>query len=298
MRLPRRGAGKPARGRLSPGLGPGSCQPQAARPPKERKAIGDNLDAPVMKAVDTHVQVSKERVGGHHGAGLTTDPGGGALKGPGPRPSSSRALPYEHEADPNGKGSRRGAGGGSHEKERGLKSTDSKEDTGRKGARLGQKLGTRGRREPARGRSCHRQRRRRHVSTPWSGPCRGSAGQMLLRGACVNCFFEGEAAGPALREAAAAARSLEAAGWASSLPGLPVWPRLICRAILTLQSQATCREVGKRHAASALNLHYREHGLMPALAPASRALLRSRSGAQAGALACSSPVRSGHDAFA
>ncbi|CAJ1424313.1 unnamed protein product, partial [Effrenium voratum] len=54
-------------------------------------------------------------------------------------------------------------------------------------------------------------------------------------------LFEEEAAGPALREAAAAARSLEAAGWEAR----PAWPRLICRAHLRLQSQATCREVGK-----------------------------------------------------
>ena len=111
---------------------------------------------------------------------------------------------------------------------------------------------------------------------------------------CVReLLFEEEAAGPALREAAAAARSLEAAGWEAR----PAWPALLAAPDLPRDSEITepsdLPRGWQRHAAFALNLYYREHELLPALAPASRALLRSQSGAQAGAWLAAVPCDPG-----
>ena len=87
-----------------------------------------------------------------------------------------------------------------------------------------------------------------------------------------------------------AARSFEAAGWEAR----PAWPALLAAPDMPRDSEITepsdLPQGWQRHAASALNLYYREHELMPALAPASRALLRSQSGAQAG-MACHSAIR-------
>ena len=92
--------------------------------------------------------------------------------------------------------------------------------------------------------------------------------------------LEGEPAAPCLRAAAEAARQLAAEGWTSR----PEWASCARGA----DAPAAEGELGlgipgwQRHAVLALHTSFRERVLLPALAPAARALLHSQSGPHAG----------------
>ena len=92
--------------------------------------------------------------------------------------------------------------------------------------------------------------------------------------------LEGEPAAPCLRAAAEAARQVTAEGWTSR----PEWASCARGA----DAPAAEGELGlgnpgwQRHAVLALHTSFRERVLLPALAPAARALLHSQSGPHAG----------------
>ena len=92
--------------------------------------------------------------------------------------------------------------------------------------------------------------------------------------------LEGEPAAPYLRAAAEAARQVTAEGWTSR----PEWASCARGA----DAPAAEGELGlgnpgwQRHAVLALHTSFRERVLLPALAPAARALLHSQSGPHAG----------------
>ena len=92
--------------------------------------------------------------------------------------------------------------------------------------------------------------------------------------------LEGEPAAPCLRAAAEAARQVTAEGWTSR----PEWAACARGA----DAPAAEGELGlgnpgwQRHAVLALHTSFRERVLLPALAPAARALLHSQSGPHAG----------------
>ena len=151
-------------GRLSPGPKRGSVKSTAncTRPQRgKRLAI-----APMLLSSRPSTCTFKSR--SSVWVVTTTNPGGGALKRPGPargkQSDGHRARLELSRTDTRQTRKARGAagaGGGAHERTREAK------------GRLGQKLSTQGRREPAQGRSCRRQRGRRHVATPWSGLPKG-----------------------------------------------------------------------------------------------------------------------------